>query len=798
MSGIGLRSISSSTIKFENQADTKGTSRSLPYVIDAIKSELGAKGIDLDKLEGGLSSSALASRDHDRVQRLVDLRDYKILEKVLLDLKDDDALNLTKRCFLTCQPELKHDLIWHDPSIPDGRRNKICRKYNATDKKKKYTEELDLLRKQQSPFDGHQFTLFHNKIKMLEKIIRGEADEDDFDEEFKLREFVTNYTETVYDSHGNLVISGSGSGGGDQPNVKIKPSSSVETLASPRSDNNNENKNDNDNNNNNDSNINPKKRKDTPPPPPMRAVQSKRKNKSNSQHRHHPKRPSLRSKRSSNARNNRGTNNDNARGSDYIRSPAIITSYPQPQYAVNEELPERWKNWQQFYDTQQQHDNNNNARQHHNHNHRPQHHPASESGGDTTARTYGENQQQQQRTRASSHHQHPATADESAMNDDVDVEEIRTDVNHIPSMATKLEGEEREQYVQELMARHREEASKSYGQSLMASAKNGTRNRATESSRHYTKHLREHAILMVPPPVREGDPPVKTRVRRKIMEGSYPNWSVNEEGLDSVLRYAWKGKLKKLERYLRDKKRHEYINIEDSSGRTALHYGASWGCIRTIKTLMNIPDIQLNMRDEHGKTPLFKAVEINSIESVEHLMNSGANSLIPARDSRDPLTYTLNFYGDERFEMFCFLYHHGGYQDEKLETGKLTLLHKAILTEKEIVVLRCTNYMLQCGQDINAKEADGRSPIHIAAITGREDVMELLLAYEPNVFHYDNKGKTVFDYNENQRIAKLLENYVEFGPGDLEKALKQRDGKSNENIKHAEQFRKKRLGYTPS
>ena len=28
----------------------------------------------------------------------------------------------------------------------------------------------------------------------------------------------------------------------------------------------------------------------------------------------------------------------------------------------------------------------------------------------------------------------------------------------------------------------------------------------------------------------------------------------------------------------------------------------------------------------------------------------------------------------------------------------------------------------------------------------------------------------------------MLENYVEFGPGDLEKALKQRDGKSNENM----------------
>ena len=259
-------------------------------------------------------------------------------------------------------------------------------------------------------------------------------------------------------------------------------------------------------------------------------VQSKRRNKSSTHHQNY-KRPSLRVRRSNVRNNNRETNNENARGPDGSgTSASTIDSNQQQQQPVNEELPERWKNWQQFYDTQQQGDNSNDS-QHNNHHHHLQQHPTSESGGDTTARNYNENHQQ----RPQRHHTSTATADESATHDDS--EEIRTDVNHIPSMATKLEGEEREQYVQELMARHREEASKRYGQSLMASSKSSTRDRATESSRHYTKHLREHAILMVPPPVREGEPPVKTRVRRSIMEGSYPNWSVNEEGLSSVLRY---------------------------------------------------------------------------------------------------------------------------------------------------------------------------------------------------------------------------------------------------------------------
>lgn len=41
------------------------------------------------------------------------------------------------------------------------------------------------------------------------------------------------------------------------------------------------------------------------------------------------------------------------------------------------------------------------------------------------------------------------------------------------------------------------------------------------------------------------------RVRRKIMEGSYPNFTVkDEDDLPSLLRYVWKGKLKKLKKYL--------------------------------------------------------------------------------------------------------------------------------------------------------------------------------------------------------------------------------------------------------
>ena len=283
----------------------------------------------------------------------------------------------------------------------------------------------------------------------------------------------------VYDAHGNLLI------GADAP--KIQGSSSTETLASPRS--------------NSSSNGHPMK--ELPPP----VLQGRGKKSTRNRRKASERSTIKRWKRSCNrvGERSRDFDKENVRDSDNKSSTDI-----QQQQNVSEELPERWKNWQPFYENQRAADNIFNANSHQ--------HPSPESGGGAT---------QRRSTATANNNDYPEAAGD-----------IRTDINHISSMASKLEGAKKVQYVQELMTRHRDEASKSFqGQSLTTSSNSGIRHhQATESSRYYTKHLREYAIITVPPPAREGDPPITTRVRRNIMEGSYPNWSVNEKGLDRILR----------------------------------------------------------------------------------------------------------------------------------------------------------------------------------------------------------------------------------------------------------------------
>ncbi|XP_066916677.1 uncharacterized protein [Clytia hemisphaerica] len=324
---------------------------------------------------------------------------------------------------------------------------------------------------------------------------------------------------------------------------------------------------------------------------------------------------------------------------------------------------------------------------------------------------------------------------------------------------SNVQNVQHEERAEKLMKKHRYEAGVSYERSMR-----NKRNK-TETIDYLRCAIEKNMIVLIPPKVLP-----EVRVRRKILEGSYPNWTVIDDKLPRVLRYTWKGKLKKLKKLLSKEERRKDINKEDTQGRTALHYASSWGCIRTLQILIRIPNIQINARDEHGKTPLYKAVEIDSTDCVETLIALGANVLIPAYDTRDPITYSLTTHGDERFDMFKLLYQRGDYGNEGVAEGRVTLLHKAMaLCEDGVAVLKCVHYMLAHGkQDVDAKEADGRTPVHLAAMFGRDDLLRILLAFRPNIFHMDNQRKTAYDYEHSNKseIHRLLDRYVKYGPLD--------------------------------
>jgi len=240
------------------------------------------------------------------------------------------------------------------------------------------------------------------------------------------------------------------------------------------------------------------------------------------------------------------------------------------------------------------------------------------------------------------------------------------------------------------------------------------------------------------------------RIRRVRTEGSYNNNSVNEKKLmkkkQHVLRYTWKGKLLKLRSYLSHVKNHREINLQDECGRSACHFAASWDCPKTLKTLLTVPRVSVNLQDDEGKTPLFKAVEINSLDCVKMLIEHGANPRITSRDGRNAFEFALQEKGDEALDIIKYLYTDGNMFKERKREGIVTYLHQVCLARKDVKVMAVAEELIKLGALINATEGAGRTPLILATQMNRPDLVELFLKYKADALHIDLEYNTALKY----------------------------------------------------
>ena len=76
----------------------------------------------------------------------------------------------------------------------------------------------------------------------------------------------------------------------------------------------------------------------------------------------------------------------------------------------------------------------------------------------------------------------------------------------------------------------------------------------------------------------------------------------------------------------------------------------------------------------------------------------------------------------------------------------MTYLHMATLTKRENPIYQTVELLLEYGSDINALEGNGRSPLILAAIADRADIVYPLLREFADVKIYDNFLKDASRY----------------------------------------------------
>ena len=176
------------------------------------------------------------------------------------------------------------------------------------------------------------------------------------------------------------------------------------------------------------------------------------------------------------------------------------------------------------------------------------------------------------------------------------------------------------------------------------------------------------------------------------------------------------------------------VNAKDDKGRIPLHRAAREGH-KEVAELLIANGAYLNAKDKEGKTPLYHAARWGHKNTTALLIAAGADVNAKDDKGRTPLDRAVGY-----TEIIALLRNHGGRTAEEL---------KALIDAAEEGNIEAVKQHLAAGMDVNAKDEDGVTPLHEAALWGHNEVAELLIANgaEVNAIIVSgrNKGKTPLD-----------------------------------------------------
>nr|XP_006815513.1 PREDICTED: uncharacterized protein LOC102803298 [Saccoglossus kowalevskii] len=173
--------------------------------------------------------------------------------------------------------------------------------------------------------------------------------------------------------------------------------------------------------------------------------------------------------------------------------------------------------------------------------------------------------------------------------------------------------------------------------------------------------------------------------------------------------------------------RSQYVNSQDSHGKTALHFASSRGSIECVEILLSAgadSDVQCNM----GMAPIHEAVigsSENAVEVIEQLQTAGAELEMIDYDGSAPVHYAAK-QADARIMKGLIDNGACSLSRDKLEQ---TPLHVLVVDKDNNNTEELVKILVPCPGDksINEVDSDGLTALHRAAMLKKVDVMSVLL-----------------------------------------------------------------------
>lgn len=226
----------------------------------------------------------------------------------------------------------------------------------------------------------------------------------------------------------------------------------------------------------------------------------------------------------------------------------------------------------------------------------------------------------------------------------------------------------------------------------------------------------------------------------------------NKKGRNPLHAIAYEGEDLETYTYFIDK--GVDVNQQDEDGKSPFINASGYNNLEVVKFLFkNVKNI--NAQDKEGRSALTHAINRNNVEVAKFLIEKGADLSVKDKGGNNLAYYLLNTYRTKKPESFnekLSLLTISGIDMSAIQAKCNTLYHLAVEKNNLDLLKRLKEFKI----DVNTKNKDGLTPLHLAAMKAKDaDILKYLVSIGADITAKTDFEESVYDLAiENELLQK--------------------------------------------